>query len=268
MNDELELLSNYLSGSKLPALSAKERRSSRVLIVDSDIGTRHSMRQSLLSLGYGKIQDVSDLSTALERLEEAPFHYVVFEAKNCRIPAKEFLTRMLEIDRRTIAIPSSYEPTVDDVFDLLIMGARGFVVKPFTCEALDESIIMAAKGEPISESVLHARSRNEALASLVLSNINRTALIIRQARQFETAKREIQHRRIALRRAVEIGKVFAKGGAYGLREAIISLAIKRSDTTKATFTSYHKRQQRWKELKRPEPAPCASPKREPRPSRQ
>ena len=203
--------------SKAPVLSATERRKSAILVVDSDPQIRQTMRQSLMGLGFGTLSDAPDHVIALEKIEDRHFTHVIFEAKSLRISSKEFLSRALELDSKMIAIPASYEPTVDDVFDLLIQGARGYIVKPFTAESLDIALIMSTKGEPISDAVLNARNRNEALAALVLSSLDKLAVLMRQAGQFETARRELPKRALGLRRSVDLGNTFAKGGPLMLR---------------------------------------------------
>jgi len=210
-------------------MTSKDRKKVSVLIVDSDIAVRRTMRASLLSLGYNNIQDVPDHSFALQHLEEHPYSHIIFEAKNTRMPAREFLISALELDDSIVAIPSSYQPTVDDVFDLLILGARGYIVKPFTSGALDESIAMSSKGEPLSDAILYANSRNEALAALILDALNKLALIMKQSRKFKTAQRELPLKQATFRRVVDIGRTFAKGGPFALREAIVEFCLEQSE---------------------------------------
>ncbi len=227
--------------SKAPVLSATERRKAEILIVDSDPQIRQTMRQSLMGLGFGTLSDAPDHVVALEKIEDRHFTHIIFEAKSLRISAKEFLSRALELDPQMVTLPASYEPTVDDVFDLLIQGARGFIVKPFTAESLDIGLIMATKGEPISDAVLNARNRNEALAALILSSLDKLAVLMRQAGQFETAKRELPKRALGLRRSVDLGNTFAKGGPLMLRETLIDLCIERSNGPASRLGRFRKR---------------------------
>lgn len=214
--------------SRLPTMSSAERKKSTVLVVDSEAQVRHTLRQSLASTGFEHVSDAPDHAYALQKLEERPFTHVIFEAKRTRIHPKEFLRRAFELDDSIIAIPSSYEPTVDDVFDLLVIGARGYLVKPFTADTLDTAMLMASKGEPISEAVLYAKDRNEALASLILSSLDKLSVITRQATQFETARRELPGRLLGFKRSVDIGLTFALGGPDALQEALVELCLDRS----------------------------------------
>jgi DNA-binding NarL/FixJ family response regulator len=144
------------------------------------------------------------------------------------MPAKEFLQKVLQSFPQMVCIPSSYEPNVDDVFDLLIIGAKGYLCKPFTADTLECAIISATKGEPMSPAVLNAKDRNEALVAIVMSSLDKAATVLRQAQQFETARREIPKSMAALQRSAELAKTFAKGGETALMEALEKFCIERS----------------------------------------
>jgi len=81
----------------------------------------------------------------------------------------------------------------------------------------------------ISDAVLFARNRNEALAAMILASLKKLALLKRQAKTFDTAKREIPAKLAHFKRAVEIGNTFAKGGPTELVETIVALCIERAD---------------------------------------
>ena len=210
-------------------MTSKERQSSSILIVESDPSIRNRLRQILTSLDISHVADAVDHVNALKKIEERQFSHVLFEAKRTNMPIRDFITKLLEYDNRVVGIASSYEPTVDDVFDLLLYGARGFLAKPFTTESVDHALIWATKGDPISDSVLYARNRNEALASLVMNTLGKLTTVMKQARHFETARRELPKRHQALQRAMELARTFAQGGETALLEAMITLAAERDD---------------------------------------
>lgn len=209
-------------------LTTVERNKASVLIVETEPNDRNNMRTAIKNLGYGGVSDVPNHMAAIEKIQGRRFTHIIFDAKKTNMPTQEFLKKVLEIDSQTIAIPSSYQPNVDDVFDLLIMGARGYLCKPFTADTLELAIAMATKGDPISDAVLQAKDRNEALVAIMMSSLDKTATIMRQAQQFETAKREIPKALGTLRRSAELAKTFAKGGEDGLIEAMEKFCIERS----------------------------------------
>ncbi|MBN8550221.1 MAG: response regulator [Deltaproteobacteria bacterium] len=220
---------DFLPKAAVPDLSIAERNAVHLLVVDSDVAMRNSMRQALTSLGYQSISEAPNHALALQKLAERPVTHVIFEAKRTNMPPNDFLTAVLSCDERIICLPSSYEPTVDDIFSLLIAGARGYLVKPFTPETLDDSIIMATKGEAISGAILYAKDRNEALVSLMMTALDKLAITLKQAKNFETAKRELPRRILNFRRAVEISKTFAQGGKPVLVQALLDFCIDRSN---------------------------------------
>ena len=209
-------------------LTPKERTNASVLIVETDRNERQNMRTALKQLGFGGISDVPNHLTALERLQDRPITHIIFDAKKTNMPPSEFVTKVMETDPNIIMIPSSSDPNIDDVFDLLVLGARGYLVKPFTTETVDMAIIGATKGEPIADSVKQAKDRNEALVAILMASLDKTATIMRQAKQFDTAKREIPRAMRTFRGSAELAQMFAKNGHEGLIEAMEKFCIERS----------------------------------------
>jgi DNA-binding NarL/FixJ family response regulator len=198
------------------------------MIVEADANDRNNTRVALKALGYTNYTDAPNHLAALEKMRERPVTHIIFDAKKTNMPTNEFLQKVFEMDKKIIAIPSSYEPNVDDVFDLMVTGARGFVSKPVTSDSLDSAIVMASKGDPISEVVLHAKDRNEALVALCMASLDKAATILRQSTQFETAKREIPRALASLNRSAEMARTFCKGGEEGLLNAIEAFCLERS----------------------------------------
>ena len=209
-------------------MTPMERKRATVLVVEPDAADRNGIKGCLRTLGYGNVADVPNHATALERLVERPVTHIIFDAKKTNMPPIEFLHKVMELDRNITAIPSSYEPNVDDVFNLLIMGAKGYLVKPFTTESIEKGLVMATKGEPISELVLQAKDRNEALVAIMMASLDKAAMIMRQAQKFETAKRELPRALGALRRSADLAKTFCKDGEEGLVSALERFCIDRS----------------------------------------
>lgn len=213
----------------LPSLNPYERKNCSVLVIEADIDQRTAFRAILQALGYGAVSDAADHVLGIEKLKQRHFTHIIFQAKRTNMTAREFLTAALEYSESIVALPSSFEPSVDDVFNLLVLGARGYVVRPYTQDGLDTAIVMATKGEPISDAILYAKDRNEALASLIMTMHDKKALIMRQAQMFETARRELPKVAFGLQRALDLGRTFAKGGEMALRDAIVEFCTERSN---------------------------------------
>lgn len=210
-------------------MNAIERANACVLIVDPDRGVRSGMRQLLVSLDFPASSEVPNHLQALQKVQERKFTHVIFDAKSTNMPGTEFVTKLFELDDDIVAIPTSWEPTVDDVFSLLVLGANGFLVKPFTLDSLEEAILLATKGEPISESILFAKDRNEALVALEMTALDTLSTIQRQSLQFETARRELPRAIRNFQRTSEIARMFAKGGSDGILETLIEFCCQRAE---------------------------------------
>lgn len=210
-------------------ISAAERKSASVLIIEPDANSRNNMRTAVKSLGYGFITDVASHGLALERLQERQYKFVFFDSKKSNITPADFLRQLLDSDKETTAIPMSNSPRVDDVFDLFVIGAKGFLVKPFTIDSVDESMIWACKGEPIADVVLFAKDRNEALVAVMMAALDNVATLLRQSRQFETALRDLPKAMRKFMRAADLAKTFCKGSDDELTNAISEFCMTRGE---------------------------------------
>src|SRR5690606_26371822 len=121
-----------------------------------------------------------------------------------------FLSQVRRLDPETVTVASSNEPRTDDVFRLLQLGARGFLVFPFTSEALDESMVFATKGKPIPEHVLQAVDRNVGFVALIASAIDRAAEVLKYSVVSEKDMNEVPVAMASLRRTVETARLFGQ----------------------------------------------------------
>ena len=205
-----------------------ERATSSILVVEPDPADRSLLRTTLKDLGFNSIAEAQNHLSSLEKFEGRKFTHLIFDARKGNYPMKDWFAQILEIAPNIIAIPASANPKVDDVFELLIMGAKGYLVKPFTTDTLDLSVVMATKGEPIPDCVKQARDRNEALVAIIMSSLDRLATVHRQAKTFETAQRELPRAEAAFRRASDLALTFAKGGEDGLMRALERFCVDKS----------------------------------------
>jgi hypothetical protein len=130
---------------------------------------------------------------------------------------------------RLVAVACSSDPSIDDVFGLLMEGARGFVVKPTTGSSLEESMVLATKGEIIPEALFYAADSNQALAAMVVTALDKVATLRRQATRYETARLELEKAERNLLRAVYLARTFGKGGGTEFAQAVINVCIDRGD---------------------------------------
>lgn len=209
-------------------LSDAERATASILIVEPDADDRTLLRTTLRGLGFGTIAEAPNHMIALDKFEGRKFSHIIFDAKKGNYPVIDWFKQVMEIAPDIIAIPASAAPSVDDVFEILLLGAKGYLVKPFNRETVDQSVMVATKGEPIPDVVRQARDRNEALVAIIMTSLDRLATVYRQSKQFGTAARELPRAVAALRRSSDLALTFAKGGEAGLIEALEKFAVDKS----------------------------------------
>lgn len=193
-------------------LSPSEWKRAQILIVESDPQDRDALRQFAQMLGVGALQVCQSHHEALALFMERNFSHILFQAAATNIPAKAFLEKIFEVCPEAVAIPTSSQPTVDDIFSLLQIGARGFLVKPCTLDTLEASICHATKGEPFSEAILQARNRNQAFAAVLGASIDRYATLVRLSRRLVSARRDLPIVQTNTHRLARLARTFALGG--------------------------------------------------------
>jgi DNA-binding NtrC family response regulator len=216
------------SPDTVTSLSKSERSTSSILVVEPDPTDRNLLRTTLKGLGFAAISESPSHLASLDKFEGRKFTHIIFDARKGKYPLKEWFTQIMEIAPNIVAIPTSPNPSVDEVFELLLLGAKGYLVKPFTRDTVDLSVLMATKGEPIADCVKQARDRNEALVAIMMSSLDRLATVHRQAKQFETARRDLPRAQAALRRAQDLALTFAKGGEPGFISALERFCVETS----------------------------------------
>lgn len=200
-----------------------------VLVVCSNGSRSNQVRQALKTLGFAQISAAPTHVTALERFRTRKFSHVIFEASGSDMPALDFVKAIMELDEESCLIAISEQPRVDDVFGLLRAGARHYLVVPFTVNSLEEVLTEAIEGAPLSEAVLNAPDRNSALVGVILNNLYRQTVLMRQAREFETAARELTAQTAKMIQSVDMAKLFCEGTEEDMLNEIVDACIARAN---------------------------------------
>lgn len=209
-------------------MTNREKAKTCILVIEKDTTERNNLKTAMKNVGFENISDASDVDLAFEKLSQRHFTHVIFNVEELSMPIDSFIKRLTEIENDVAAIACLPQPDIDHIFEMMIHGARGFLVKPFTFESIETSISMATKGEPINSLVLQAKDRNEALVAVMMASVDNMANILKQSHQFETAKREIPRYFSNLNNTVALAHTFAKGGDEGLIQSLESFCIERS----------------------------------------
>ncbi len=218
-----------------------ERQKFQVLVVASKAITSSQLRQSLKTLGFSQVSVVPSHIAALERIKTRNFTHYLFEAKATDMPSIEFVQQVIEMDKSATMIAVSEEPRIDDVFGLLRAGARAFLVPPLTVDMIEQVIIQATEGPQLSEAVLHAPDRNAAFVAVILNNLYRLSVSLRQAREFKSAEREAKIYNYTLRESVEMAQLFCDGSDEDLRDKVVEGCINRAKDASTRLGRLRKR---------------------------
>lgn len=203
--------------------SLSQRAETRFLLIEPDRFSRQSLKQCLIGLGYGTISETSEADIALEVLEHQHFTHVILEPQYSFVSADNLIRLILELQPETTLITLLSQPTIHEVFQMLASGAKGFLVKPYSIASIDEAITTASVVEKIPDVILQAENPTEALTTLILSSLDKLAVIKRQARKFKTAEYELPKRNLALQRAIKLAHQFLEYDDETFHELITDL---------------------------------------------
>ena len=208
----------------------KSLSTSTVLIVTAIAARGNQLRAAMKTIGFNQISSTNSHVEGVARSRYRPFSHVLFDARGTDMEAVEFVKQVFDNDEKTLLIAVSEEPRVDDVFGLLRNGARHFLVIPFTVDTLEGILKDAKEGPPLSDAVLNSPNRNAALTGVILNSLYRQSVLMRQAREFATAKRELEREAMKLMQAVDMALMFCEGNEEDLIHEIMEACITRANT--------------------------------------
>jgi DNA-binding NtrC family response regulator len=208
------------------SLSQKEKASFTILLVEPDAEDAEQLRGLFRELGYTAVTYARDHGSAYKLLEERNFSHVVFSARSTNVPVESFVRKLLADKEDAILIPSSYDPNLDNVFELLRMGCRGFLVLPPDQEDLESAMGVATKGEAMSKKILHAVDRNQAFSALMSATLDKLAQVQRDAEKYDVARKELPLVLAHFQTCVKLGKTFAEGGEEELQQKMFQFMEK------------------------------------------
>jgi ActR/RegA family two-component response regulator len=205
-----------------------DRTRCSVLIICGNGTTSSQLRQALKTLGFAQMSVAPSHVAAIERVKTRPFTHIIFDAKQTDMPPLEFVSQIMAIENSAIMVAISEQPRIDDVFSLLRAGARHFIVPPFNTETVEEVFTRASDAPALSEAVLNAPDRNGAFTAVILNNLYRLSVSMRQAREFQSAVRDVRNYKCQLQESLELALLFCEGNENDLREKIVEGCLSRA----------------------------------------
>jgi two-component system chemotaxis response regulator CheY len=119
----------------------------KILIVDDFSTMRRIIKNILKEIGYTNLDEADDGSTALEKLKDGGFDFVVTDWNMPKMPGIELL-KAIRKDGALKKIPVlmvTAEAGQENVVAAVKAGVDNYIVKPFTAAALKEKIDLILK---------------------------------------------------------------------------------------------------------------------------
>lgn len=209
-------------------LSSAERLAAQILVVEPDEVSRRRVVSLLREAGFGKVVETSTHAAALYKVEGRRFTHMVFSARRATEPVREWLAEIFEIHPELITIAITEDPSVDDVFSLLMEGSRGFLVRPFSRASLEYVVSLATKRDPLSDKVRRTGEPIAAILAMLMTSLDYVAIVRRQAKRFESARRDLVQAEQSLQKTAELFKLLTKTKQDELLSALQGFFIKKS----------------------------------------
>lgn len=110
----------------------------RVLIADDLPSMCRLLENYLREIGFVNIVSVNDGDDAVLACRGTPFDYVFLDLGMPRLDGMEALKRMRILSPKANFVIVSGNGTLQNVKQAISLGAKGFVVKPYTKEKIQE----------------------------------------------------------------------------------------------------------------------------------
>jgi NarL family two-component system response regulator LiaR len=136
-----------------------------VLVVDDDDAFRASLRELLSAHGLDVVGDAGDGKTALELIATLAPDVVLMDLHMPYLDGIETTRQLVESSPASAVVMLTVSSGEADVLEALLVGARGYLLKGSTPDALVAGIQAAARGESLLSagvaSALLSRLRSE-----------------------------------------------------------------------------------------------------------
>ena len=112
----------------------------KILIIDDDSQIRNHLRLSLLNCG---IESISNASNAKEGVALFAKTKPDITFLDINLPDKDgisVLAELLELDRAASIVMLSGDSTINNVKKSIAIGAKGFIVKPFSVQKIIDAL--------------------------------------------------------------------------------------------------------------------------------
>ena len=111
-----------------------------VLIVDDMPDMRSLLRATLLKLGITSVAEAEDGAQALATYQHENIDIVFLDINMPGVSGLELLVELKRIDPKVYVVMVSGESSMSNVRAAIGFGAKGFVVKPYSADKIEEAL--------------------------------------------------------------------------------------------------------------------------------
>ncbi|MCB0338559.1 MAG: hypothetical protein KDD53_03095 [Bdellovibrionales bacterium] len=211
-----------------------------VLICSQAQSLVRPLRHALSAVGFQKITARPSQVEALEDCAEETFHLVFFDAtfpEQSEFTTDQFIEKVLDVQKKAVLIAIASEPSAEEIFHVIKCGAQGYLIPPISPYWIEEVVGQALEGHLLDDEILLSPNRNEALATLVLDNLDRLADYMAKVKAVKLKSssgkfnfiKDVGNYSLKFAQCVQTSRKFCEGSDQDLLDKIILEAIRRSE---------------------------------------
>ena len=117
----------------------------KVLIVDDSLSMRQVLSSCIMQMGFQNIKTVDDGSKAVELFTKLKVDLMFLDLEMPGIGGMETIKSVKKLCSSTYVVIISSVSTANNVKQAFSLGARGFIVKPFTLQMIEGSLLKFKK---------------------------------------------------------------------------------------------------------------------------
>lgn len=216
------------------SLSPDEWKEIALLLVEPDPAVRRPLLTALGQLCLGGIDNVADHDEALTELKSKSYSHLIFSTTATSLNAVEFLAAVMNVSSDIVALPCSADPDVDQVFDLLMLGARAYLVVPVSVESLSHVVSVATKTEAIPDAMIEGNDKHRSISNMLVNCLDDIAAVMRRAKDSGEEPTALPDLMSKFRDAAEVARVFSSGSELDLIESLQEVCIEKAKVDTST----------------------------------
>lgn len=206
-----------------------------MLLVEPDQNIQRMLQATLEELNPQELRALSDHGEALQVLRNETYTHLIFSTTVTSADAVEFLAAAISICPDIVALPSSRQQDVDLIFDLLMLGARAYILLPVNAESLNRIVAIATRTESIPDSLTTGHDKFRTISNMLVNCVDEIANTLRAAKESGNEPNGLQDLMAKFRDAAEMARVFTSGTEHDLLLASVQeVCINRASRDTAT----------------------------------